>query len=201
MLKNYFKIALRNLKRHKAFSFINISGLAIGIASCLLLFTVVKYELSYDKFQPGHDKIYRVVTEDKNSDGTFYTPGIPFPALEAIRIDMPEITAGALLSSNGSQVTVLGTNENNNAPGKKFIESTGFFFADPDFFKVFNYKWLSGTPEVLKEPNVTVLTKKMAEKYFGDWKNATGKFLKLDNAVTVKVAGILEEFLTIPIFR
>lgn len=109
MIRNYLKIAFRNLERHKAFSFINITGLAIGIASCLLLFTVVKYELSYDGFQPGYDQIYRVVTEEKKSDGTLYTPGVPFPALDALRIDIPEITAGALLSSNGSQVTVQGT--------------------------------------------------------------------------------------------
>lgn len=193
MIKNYLKIALRNLKRHKAFSFINITGLAIGIASCLLLFTVVKYELSYDKFQPGYNNIYRVVTEDKTADGVLHTPGIPFPALEALRIDIPEMDFGVLMANYGSQVSVPGSDENNAAPGKKFIEKSGFFFADPQFFKVFNYTWLTGSPEVLKEPNVTVLTQKMATKYFGDWKNATGKSLKLDNAITVRVAGILKD--------
>jgi predicted permease len=186
-------MAMRNLKRHKAFSFINIAGLAIGIASCLLLFTVIKYELSYDKFQPGYENIYRVVTEDKNPAGVNHTAGIPFPALEALRIDIPDIISGALMASIGSQVTVLGANENNARPEKKFIENKGFFFADPQFFKVFKYKWLVGSPEVLKDPNVTVLTKKTAEKYFGDWKAATGQFLKLDNTATVKVAGILED--------
>lgn len=193
MIKNYLKMALRNLKRHKAFSFINITGLAIGIASCLLLFTVVTYELSYDKGQPGYDRIYRIVTENKNSEETDYSSGIPFPALEALRIDIPEITTGALLSNQGSQVTVLGANENNAAPGKKFIESDGFFFADPQFFDVFNYTWLSGDPEVLKDPNTTVLTKKLAIKYFGNWEKATGQYLKLDNTVTVKVSGIIAD--------
>lgn len=193
MIRNYLKIAFRNLKRHKAFSFINVAGLSIGIAACLLLFTVVKYELSYDKFQPGYNNLYRVVTEDKAADAVFHTPGIPFPALEAIRIDIPEMKSGALMNSNGSQVTVLGADENSPASDKKFIENSGFFFADPQFFQVFKYKWLTGSPEVLKEPNVTVLTQKTAAKYFGDWKNATGKFLKLDNTVTVKVAGILED--------
>lgn len=74
MLKNYFKIAFRNLVRHKAFSFINITGLAIGIASCLLLFTVIKYELSYDTFQPDYKNIYHVITEDKGKDDINYTP-------------------------------------------------------------------------------------------------------------------------------
>ncbi|MEO6405201.1 MAG: ABC transporter permease [Ferruginibacter sp.] len=192
MIKNYWKIALRNLKRHKVFSIINITGLAIGIAACLLLFTVVKYELSYDNFLPGYKNIYRIVSEDKNAEEVTHTPGIPFPALQAIKIDIPEVTSGSLLSNNGSQVTVLGTNENA-ISNKKFIESTGFFFADPEFFSIFKYKWLVGSPEVLKDPNVTVLTKKMATKYFGDWQTATGQLLKLDNTVTVKVEGIIED--------
>lgn len=193
MIKNYLKIALRNLVRHKAFSFINIAGLAIGIASCLLLFTVIKYELSYDKFQPNYKQIYHIITEDKGADDINFTPGVPFPALDALRIDFPQITTGALLASYGSQVTVLGTDPSKANPEKKFIELSGFFFADPQFFQVFQYNFVSGSPEVLKEPNVTVLTKKAAEKYFGDWRTAIGKFLKLDNAITVKVAGIMED--------
>lgn len=196
MIKNYLKIALRNLVRHKAFSTLNISGLAVGIASCLLLFTVVKYELSYEKFQTGYKQVYHIITQDKFPDGTTYTPGIPFPALDAVRVEFPHVTTGALLASYGSQVTVLGNNSNNNNPDKKFIESTGFFFADPQFFQVFHYNWLVGSPSVLQQPNVTVLTQKMAEKYFGvgpdNYRDAVGQFLKLDNAATVKVAGILE---------
>jgi putative ABC transport system permease protein len=191
MFKNYLKIALRNLVRHKAFSVINIAGLAIGIASCLLLFTVVKYELSYDSFQPNYKQIYHVVTQDKYSDGITYNPGIPIPATEALRIDFPQITIGSLFASYGSQVTVMDSNPNT-ATDKKFIESNGFFFCDPQFFKVFHYDWLEGSPSVLEIPDNTVLTQKAAEKYFGDWKNAMGKFLKLDNKVTVKVAGILK---------
>ncbi len=192
MLKNYFKIALRNLVRHKAFSVINIAGLAIGIASCLLLFTVVKYELSYDKFQPNYHQIYHVVTKDKFEDGIIYNPGVPIPALEALRIDFPQITTGSLFASYGSQVTVPET-DSKNSSAKKFIEATGFFFADPQFFQVFHYDWLAGSPAVLEVPDNTVLTKKLAEKYFGNWKSAVGKFLKLDNKVTVKVAGIIND--------
>jgi putative ABC transport system permease protein len=192
MFKNYFKIALRNLVSHKAFSVINIAGLAIGIASCLLLFTVVKYELSYDKFQPDYSEIYHVVTRDKFEDGVTYNPGVPVPALEALRIDFPQITIGSLFASYGSQVTVMNANDIASAD-KKFIEATGFFFADPQFFKVFRYDWLAGSPSVLEVPDNTVLTKKLADKYFGDWKNAVGQFLRLDNKVTVKVAGIIND--------
>ncbi|MEO6722248.1 MAG: ABC transporter permease [Ferruginibacter sp.] len=193
MFKNYFKIALRNIGRHKAYAASNITGLAIGIASCLLLFMVVRYELSYNSFEPNYKNIYRVVTEDDHADGMEYTPGVPFPVLEAFRTKFPGFTTGALFASFGSQVTVLGNDGSNTIPAKKFIEETGFAFCDPQFFEVFHHKWLAGSPAVLKEPNTTVLTQKMAEKYFGDWKKAVGSLLKLDNAATVKVAGILQD--------
>lgn len=193
MLTNYFKIAFRNLARNKTYAAINITGLAVGIAACLLLFTVVRYELSYDTFEPNYKRIFRVVSEDKYADGIDFTSGIPFPALDALRATFPEFTTGALFASNGSQVTVLGDNSNVKTADKKFIEETGFFFADPQFFKVFHYKWLAGSPSVLSQPNTTVLTQKTAEKYFGDWTKAVGSFLKLDNAAIVKVSGILED--------
>ena len=158
-----------------------------------VLFIVVQYELSYEKFQPGYQNIYRVVTQDKYADGIDYTPGTPFPVLDAMRVDMPQITTAALYASYGSQVTVMGKNDASSSSEKKFIESTGIFFADPQFFSVFHFNWLSGNPAVLSEPNNTVLTKKMAEKYFGDWQSAIGQFIKLDNTLTLKVAGILED--------
>ena len=193
MIKNYLKIAWRNISKRKAYSFINIGGLAVGIAACLLLFTVVKYELSYDTFHPNYKRIYRVVTQDNFSDGIDYTPGIPFPALEALRVSFPEFTTGALFASYGSQVTVLDPGLDKSSSGKKFIEESGFFFSDPQFFKVFHFTWLAGSPAVLGRPNTTVLSRKMAEKYFGNWKDAVGRFIKLDNAITVKVEGILQD--------
>ncbi|MEP6926766.1 MAG: ABC transporter permease, partial [Ginsengibacter sp.] len=187
------KIALRNLLRNKAYAAINISGLAVGIASCILLFIIIRYELSYDKFQPASQNIYRVVTQDKFSDGISYGAGTPFPVPDALRVDIPQITTGVLYASYGSQVTVTGKDNANNSSQKKFIEPSGIFFADPQFFSVFHFEWLSGSPALLDEPNNTVLTKKMAEKYFGTWQNAVGKFIKLDNKLTLKVAGILQD--------
>lgn len=191
MIKNYLKIAFRNLQRHKAFSVINITGLAIGIAACLLLFTIVKYELSYDNFQPNYKRIYHVVTQDKFSDGITYNPGIPVPALDALRLQMPNVLFANIFANYGSQVTV--NSSGSTSSDKKFIEETGMFFCDPKFFQVFNYTWLEGNANVLNEPNTVVLTKKIAEKYFGSWQQAVNKTIKLDNAITLKVAGILQD--------
>ncbi|HYK47352.1 MAG TPA: ABC transporter permease, partial [Parafilimonas sp.] len=193
MFRNYLKTSLRNLIRNKGYAGINVTGLAIGMAACVLLFIVVRYELSYDKFQPDYQNIYRVVTQDKYQDGIDYTPGTPFPVLDALRVDIPQITVGALYASYGSQVTVVGKGEAAGTSQKKFIESSGLFFADPQFFAVFHFTWLTGSPSVLSEPNKTVLTKRMAEKYFGNWHDAVGQFLKLDNTLTLEVAAILED--------
>lgn len=193
MIRNYFKIAIRNLLRHRAFSIVNITGLGIGIASCIILFTVIKHELSYDHFQPNYNNIFHVVTQDKNSEGLSFTPGIPFPALEALRLEYHNVKSGALLANYGSQVTVLNNNNSTELTEKKFIESSGFFFADPQFFEVFSYEWLKGSSGSLKDPNKTVLTRATAKKYFGEWQSAIGRYLKLDNAVTVQVVGILND--------
>ncbi|HRO71938.1 MAG TPA: ABC transporter permease, partial [Chitinophagaceae bacterium] len=190
MISNYLKTACRSLARHKGYTLINITGLAIGIAACLVLFLVVRYELSYDKFQPSYSRIGRVITQDKFSDGITYNSGIPVPALEVLRTQMPDITFGSLLSSFGSQVTVLA--DDKASAQKMFIEETGVFFSDAQFFNVFSYKWLNGEPGVLSKPNTIVLTRKIAEKYFGHWENAPGKLLKLDNILTFEVAGVLE---------
>ena len=141
MLKNYFKIAFRNIARHKAFSAINITGLAVGVASCLVLFTVIQYELSYDKFQPNYKRIYHVVTKDKFSDAVTYNPGIPVAALDAIRSKIPNILFACINANYGSQVTV--NNNDGSLSDKKFIEESGLFFCDSKFFQGDRARWPS----------------------------------------------------------
>jgi putative ABC transport system permease protein len=189
MLKNYLKTAWRSVVRSKAFSLINITGLAIGIAASLLLFIVVQYELSYNSFEKNYRNIYRVVTQDKYSDGITYNSGIPVPALEALRAELPNIHFSAIYTIYGSQVAVpSATGTTNN----KFIENSGILFCEPEFFNIFNHSWLAGNPFSLKEPNGVVLTKKTAEKYFGNWQQAMGKTVLLDNGIPLKVNGILQ---------
>ena len=188
MILNYFKTAYRNLIHHKGYALLNISGLAIGIAACLLLFLVVSYELSYDAFRTNYENIYHIYTQDTYSDGIDYTSGVPFPALDALRADFPQIKSGAFCSSNGNQITI-----EEKGTTKKFLEDRGVYFAEPEFMEIMTYKWLSGNPKVLSEPNTVVLCKSLALKYFGDWQNVIGKTLKIDNTEVLKIAGIIED--------
>jgi len=196
MIKNYFKIAFRNLAKHKVYSAINVAGLAAGIAACLLIFVVVKFELSYNTYQKNYNRIYRVVTDTKNGDGSMaYNPGVPAPALDALKTDFPQFEKiVAVNAAGGNQVTILGDNPNAAvSTGKKIIEDNGIVFTQPAYFDIFDSKWLSGSPLSLSEPGNVVLSKSIAGKYFGDWKNATGKFLKLDNTLLLTVSGVVED--------
>ena len=192
MIKNYFKIAWRNIIRHKGYSVINILGLTIGIAACLLIFVVIHFELSFEKDQPDYNNIYHVITQLDRSDGVAYNPGVPGPAADALRLGFPQAKVASLNSSYGAQITVP-ANTGNAALDKKFIENTGIVFIEPQFFEIFRRGWLSGRASVLKDPNMVVIDKSTAMKYFGDWKQAVGKSLKMDNVFNLKVAGILQD--------
>ena len=192
MLYSYLKIAFRNLIRHKAFSILNIAGLAVGIAAALVIFLVVNFELSFDTFHAKKDRIYRVVNEFMHAAGKDYQTGVPFPFGEALKTDYPQL--GKVAMTFGAYNTQISVIDEEGNIGKKFKEEAGAFFAGPEFFEVFDYHWLAGNPKkALAEPNMAVLTQSEAEKYFGDWHQALGKQLKLDNQTLVQVTGILED--------
>jgi len=193
MIRNYSSIAWRNIKRNKVYAAINISGLAVGIAACLILFIVIQYELSYDKFQPNYKSIYHVAAKIRSAEGDGFGEGVPYPAYDALRTQFPDVVTGAMFQNYNSQVTGLSSDDVNSASNKKFLEETGIFFSDPNFFSIFQYKWLAGSAQALKNPNAAVITKKLAEKYFGEWGNAMNKILKLDNAAIVQVSGVLDD--------
>ncbi|SDE14528.1 ABC transporter permease [Niabella drilacis] len=189
MFKNYLKTAWRNIVQRKTFAFINITGLAIGMAAALLLFIVVRYELSYDRAQPGYNRIYRVVTQDKFSDGVTYNPGVPVPALEYLRARFPDLSFGAINATYQSAVNVPDEKGNETA----FVENTGIFFCEPQFFNLFQTRWISGNASVLDAPNTVVLSSTVAKKYFKTAANSLGKTLKLDHNILLKVAGIIDD--------
>lgn len=192
MIRNYFKTALRNLYRNKSYAIINIGGLAIALAACIVIFLVIQFETSYDSFQKNGDKIYQLVTKDVDADGDQYTIGLPFPSIKFLRQDYPQITFAQLMQSYGSQITATDETGINN--GKKFIEESGVFFAEPELLKIFSVNWLSGNEEALKDVNSAVICRSVAEKYFGKWQDADGKYIKFDNGEHVlKVAGVFED--------
>jgi len=192
LLKNYLKTAWQKLRSHKAYVAINTSGLAVGIAACLLIFLLIQYETSFDNFHKNKDRIYRVVAETKTKDGMSYSKGSAFPLAEALRTDYPQLEHVARIYDRANQqITLL--DDKANALQKKFKENV--FFAEPEFFDIFNFPFLAGDAKTaLSEINTAVITQETAEKYFGDWHRAIGKFIKYDNDIhkVCKVTGVLQ---------
>jgi putative ABC transport system permease protein len=159
MFRNYLKITLRNLKRHKIFSFINIFGLSIGLACSVLILLFVKNELSYDSFHKNADRIYRLsLFENYAKDNQHFnsiTPGVLGPMLKSY---YPEIENSVRISLMAGKITY---------GSKSFSEQ--YELVDPEFFKMFNFPLVKGSPsDVLKDPNSVVITESYAKKYFGD---------------------------------
>jgi len=199
MIRNYFKTSFRNLVRNKGYAFINIAGLATGIAVCMMIFIIIQYQTSFDAFHPKKDRAYRVLTEYHHEDAAniTYDKSVPYPMPVALKAGFPAIEEVApVFASHNDELIVAG---DNGAPQKHFKEERGLFFTEPSFFNIFNFPLLAGSYESLKETNTVLLTKETAEKYFGDWKLAMGQTLKLqsggfmfDHSTEVlKVTGIL----------
>jgi putative ABC transport system permease protein len=191
MLKNYFRINLRNLSRHKGYAIINILGLATGIAVCLLIFLVIGFESSFDNFHKKQARIYRVLTEYHHADSKdiFYGHGVPFALPQGLKSSFRQIEEVVpVFADYNDQLLVI---NNSNAAPKKFKEERGVFYTNASFFNLFDFPLLAGSYETLKDPNNVLLSRETAEKYFGDWKDAIGKTLKLNNSYTLKVSGIL----------
>src|SRR5688572_17569731 len=160
MIRNYIKVAWRNIRKHKAYSAINIIGLAIGIAACLLILQYVSFELSYENFQKNKDRIYRVQQDryDKGKLSTQWAAGA-YAVGNSFKDAIPEVEDYVKLLSRKDLVT-----EVNNQP----IKIENGFFASESFFKIFTYPLIVGDAKTaLKEPNTIAISETTANKIFG----------------------------------
>lgn len=190
MLSNYLKIAFRNLLKRKAYSFINIFGLAIGIACCLLISMYVLNELSYDQFNEKADRIYRLKQTSLNTDETSATT--TFKAGPMLEAEYPQLVEHSVRFFNMQQPTHTMLDRET---GNSFRESN-FYFTDSTFFEVFNGKLIRGNPgEVLDNPLSLVMTEERAKVYFGD-ENPIGKTLSFQGrgSMSLEVTGIMESW-------
>ncbi len=189
MLKNYLKIAIRNLQLNKVYALINVMGLALSMSCGILIFALVKHHLSFDNFHHNSDRIYRIVTE-QHRDNISYTFSVPNPLGKAFRNDYTFGEKVARICTFDEQlITVKQGNEI-----KKFKDEQGVAFTEPEFFDIFNYPLLQGDKKTaLSEPNTAILTERAAKKYFGD-ENPINKTFKLDNRIELKITGILKDF-------
>ena len=186
LVKNYFKISLRNIMKHKVYSLINLLGLSVGLASFLLILIYVRYEYSYDRYHKKINSIYRVVCEDRGREymNSFEWAQSHRPIAAMAKKECPEVMAAGGL--NELRNVRLSCGENH------FIEDH-FIVADLELLNIFSFPFVKGDPETaLDAPFSIVLTEKMAEKYFGD-SNPIGKVIRFADKTEYKVSGILQD--------
>jgi len=181
LFKNYLKVSVRNIFRHKGHSFINITGLAVGMAACLILFLWVQDELSYDCYHAKADRIYRVVSQYEVEGVVRRSALTQAPLLPALMNEFPGVKKGVRFGKNGFLVRYK---------DKLFHEI--IFFADPEIFNVFSFPLVRGNPETaLKEPHSILISEEMRIKYFGD-DNPVGKTLTIDENRDYKITGVFK---------
>ena len=205
MFKNYFKTAFRTLIRNRNYTIINIAGMAVGLAVCMMIFIIIQFQTSFDNFHSKKDRIYRVLTEYHHADAgnIAYGKDVPFPMPTALKTAFPQIEQVApIFASHNDQLLIP---DDNGKTVKTFKEDKGVFFTEPSFFTMFDFPLLAGSYASLKDPSSVLLTKEIAEKYFpqdvahGDWQTIIGKTIKLQSGGNIfshgtdvlKVSGIL----------
>ena len=198
MLQNYLKIAIRNLLRNKVYSFINVLGLATGVSACLVIFLLVSFELSFENFQPDRERIYRITSGFKNTNGSANVDGglsAPMPAV--IR---QELTGIENLSACHIWYprTYVPNDKNRvqNNPKTWKNDNNEVLICEPQYFQIFRYEWLQGNPKnALNSPNEVILTRGKAEKYFGKipLDKIIGRQLHYNDSLVVTVTGIVKE--------
>lgn len=189
MLKNYLKTAIRNLLRQRSSAVLNIAGLALGITCSIILFLLIRHQLSFDTFHSNYDSIYRVVSESEGNDGKRYSSGIPSVLAPAFKNDFPEAEAVAFTTYRSEALVTI---PQGSGEPKKFSEEAGVVFTEPAFFKIFDRPALIGDAEKsIDEPNEAVISRKLALKYFGN-EDVIGEVVEFDSR-QYKIGAVIED--------
>jgi putative ABC transport system permease protein len=185
MITNFFKTAWRNIRKNKLFSFINILGLSLGIATCFIIMLYVQDELSYDRFNKNADNIVRVIFKADISGGKINESVTMAPVAATMKRDFPEVEDATRILNDGTPKINY---------GNKSFNDDRFAYVDPNFFSIFTLPMIDGDPKtVLAQPNTVVITQTTAKKYFGD-SNALGKTIALaDVSNPYKVTGVIKD--------
>lgn len=189
MIKNYFTITIRNIKRNLSYSAINVFGLALGITCSMVLFLMITFYSSYDNYHENKDRIYRVVGSSDNNGRADFTPGVPVPLVASVRGEFTGIEQVLFISGGYNGIFTI---EENSAK-KSFEQAEGFAYTDSTFFTFFKRELITGDYKTaLQQPNQILLSQSTARKFFGD-KNPMGELVRFDNNIDLKVTGVMED--------
>ena len=199
MLRSYLTIALRTLARNRLTSLLNVTGLSVGIAACLVIYLIVQFELNFDRGVPHAERVYRLVSDFRFGGEDYHNPGLPAPIPAALRREVPGAEAVAALHESDFQVVDV---PRAGAEPLKVRAEKGehrwLVFTDPDFFAILPRAWLVGSPKAaLSKPNQIVLTERQARLYFGEATPAVvGRRLvgqQYRDTLTLTVSGLVRD--------
>lgn len=198
MLLNFLKIALRNIRNHRVYSIVNILGLALGICSCLVIYLVVSYEFSFDRFLPDRDRIYRIVGERTDQHGEKQFINSPYDDIAGFETQIPGYTIRTGFRGFGEDIAIPNpkgglTSFDNSIPNSY---SSAAILAKPSYFQIFRHDWLAGDPRVLDEPFHVVLTESRARLYFGNLspEQMIGREIIYADSIRTYVGGIVRDW-------
>src|ERR671912_148085 len=197
MLKNYIKIAWRNIRNNKLFSFLNIFGLSIGLTCCLLIALYIVYETSYDHHHKSADRLYEIATTFVKDGKEDPTPNTPAPMAAAMKQEFPEVEETTRLLQLFAEDKTLLQYKPENDEQKSFYETRGFA-ADSTFFRLFTYDFIEGDPRTcLDAANTIVINEEIAKKIFGN-EPALNKIIKISSNTngdtSFRVTGVFRPF-------
>jgi len=196
MLKNYIIVALRNLARHKIYSLINVFGLAVGLALCLIVIGHISYELSFEDFHKNKDRIYRVNFKYRSEDTDLYSSLVMSPLGPALRDELPEAEKVAVFRVIGNIDLSIGEDsflERYDAAKEGYKYDANVFCAGPEYLEIFTLPLVAGNPKTaLREPFTMLITEPAAEKYFRGL-NPIGQVVKINDKLSCRISGILKE--------
>ncbi|RAJ83482.1 MacB-like protein [Chitinophaga dinghuensis] len=187
MIRNYFKVALRNLVKNKTYGLLNILGLALSLTCGILIAMTVQFHLSFDNFHKDSDRIYRFVTE-QHRDRIFYSASVPPPLGKAFIHDYTSAEDMCRVVDPGPVLLTM----KSGSDIKKIKEESGVVFADPSYLKMFSFQLLQGNAQTLDEPNTAIISSSIAQKYFGD-KDPINQVLYYDNKQAVRITGVIQD--------
>ena len=192
MFKNYFKVALRSFKKNKLTTLINVFGLSIGISAALIIYFIIQYDFSFDKYEPDRDRIYRIVTK---GDG-WNNSGVPVPLHQEVQHNVSGIEATSLILQYNEESPKISVQQSSYSEASVFRKQENLVFVDSNYFSLFPHQWLAGNKATaFNTPNNIVITESRATLYFPNVPAAqlVGKTVAFNDTVSMTVSGVVKD--------
>ncbi len=192
MIRTYLKLGFRNLLRNRRHTLLNITGLAISMAVCLIIFLVVNHETGYNKYLQNYDRLYHIITKEKSENKETFTSGVNFPTIKYLKQDYPNYRFGEMMQFRGTQVSVQPSAIRPSL--QKFYEEAPVCYMDSTMAALLEIKLIAGDAGLFRNQDKLAISRSTAEKYFGNYQSAVGKTLNINTQTPdIEIGAVFED--------